>query len=124
MAQTKPKTVMDYFQSLDGNASKIATALNETIDRHWPGLSTKLAWGFPCWTGNERIFSIIAHGTRCNLQLWQGARLADDYTDRIEGTGKALRHVKVGSADEIDDELLDIMERAVVLDRTDPQRVR
>ncbi|MDJ0919652.1 MAG: hypothetical protein QNI84_00880 [Henriciella sp.] len=120
----KPKTVTAYFESLNGNAQRIAHALERTIQTRWRALGCKLAWGFPCWTGNERIFSVIAHGERCNLQLWQGARLAGDYLGRIEGTGKALRHVKVYSVDDIDDELIDIMERAVALDAVNPQRVR
>lgn len=120
----KPKTVSAYFDGLETHQSAIALALENVIKTQWPHLTVKLAWGFPCWSGNERVFSIIAHADRCNLQLWQGARLADDYFDRIEGTGKSLRHVKVYSADEINDELIDIMDRAVTLDTTAPQRVR
>lgn len=120
----KPKTVRAYFDGLEAHQSKIALALENVIKEHWPHLTVKLAWSFPCWSGNERVFSVIAHGDRCNLQLWQGARLAEDYFDRIEGTGKALRHVKVFTTDEINDELIDIMDRAVALDTTAPQRVR
>ncbi|MFN3213866.1 MAG: DUF1801 domain-containing protein [Henriciella sp.] len=120
----KPKTVRAYFDGLEPHQSIIAIALEDIIKSQWSHLTVKLAWGFPCWSGNERVFSVIAHGDRCNLQLWQGARLADDYLDRIEGTGKSLRHVKVYSADHINDELIDIMDRAVALDATAPQRVR
>ncbi|MCR9268464.1 MAG: DUF1801 domain-containing protein [Henriciella sp.] len=120
----KPKSVRAYFESLNPHQNALAIALENAIKKHWPHLTVKLAWGFPCWSGNERVFSIIAHADRCNLQLWQGARLADDYLDRIEGTGKALRHVKVFGRDEINDELIDIMDRAVTLDATAPQRVR
>ena len=120
----KPKTVSAYFNGLEPHQSAIANALEDVIKKQWPHLTVKLAWGFPCWSGNERVFSIIAHADRCNLQLWQGARLADDYFDRIEGTGKSLRHVKVFSADQINDELIDIMDRAVTLDTTATQRVR
>jgi len=121
---TKPKTVAAYFAGLEGEPSAIAQALRVTINERWPHLNVKLAWGFPSWGGNERVFSIMAHKDRCNLQLWGGARLAGDYLGRIEGTGKAMRHVKVYSIDEIDDELIDILERAIQLDVTDPQRVR
>ncbi len=120
----KPTTVAAYFAGLDGEPSVIAQALRETIGERWPQLNVKLAWGFPSWGGNERVFSVMAHKDRCNLQLWSGARLAGDYLGRIEGTGKAMRHVKVYSVDEIDDELIDIIERAVNLDVTDPQKVR
>ncbi|MEM1087580.1 MAG: DUF1801 domain-containing protein [Pseudomonadota bacterium] len=120
----KPASVVTYFDGLDGEPATIASQLRKTIEGRWPTLKSKLAWGLPCWTGNERVFSIIAHTAHCNLQLWSGARLADNYIGRIEGTGKALRHVKVYDVAEIDDELIDIMERAVALDRTNPIAVR
>lgn len=120
----KPKTVRAYFDSLEPLQGDVADALENAIKTHWPHLTVKLAWGFPCWSGNERIFSVSGQADRCNLQLWQGAALADDYLDRIEGTGKSLRHVKVYSVDQVNDELIDIMDRAVSLDATAPQRVR
>lgn len=120
----KPKTVRAYFDSLEPHQGAIAIALENAIKKHWPHLTVKLAWGFPCWSGNERVFSVSGQTDRCNLQLWQGAALADDYLDRIEGTGKSLRHVKVFTVDQVNDELIDIMDRAVTLDATAPQRVR
>ena len=120
----KPKTVRAYFDGLDPHQREIALALEDVIKAQWPHLTLKLAWGFPCWSGNERVFSVVGQTDRCNLQLWQGSRLADDYLDRIEGTGKSLRHVKVYAAHQVNDELIDIMDRAVTLDATAPQRVR
>ena len=120
----KPKTVRAYFDNLGTHQSAVAGALEAAIKKHWPSLTVKLAWGFPCWIGNERVFSVMGQTDRCNLQLWQGAELASDYLERIEGTGKSLRHVKVYSVDQVNDELIDIMDRAVTLDATAPQRVR
>lgn len=120
----KPRTVHAYFDQLEPHQHDIALALEQEIKTRWPHLTVKLAWGFPCWSGNERVFSVSGQVDRCNLQLWQGARLADDYLDRIEGSGKALRHVKVFALDQINDELIDIMDRAVALDSAAPQRVR
>ncbi|MEO1661436.1 MAG: DUF1801 domain-containing protein [Pseudomonadota bacterium] len=120
----KPKTVRAYFDGLEPHQKAIAVALENAIKTHWPHLTVKLAWGSPCWSGNERVFSVMGQADRCNLQLWQGAQLAEDYLERIEGTGKALRHVKVFEVDQLNDELLDIMDRAVALDTTAPQRVR
>lgn len=120
----KPKTVRTYFDELEPHQQEIAIALEDVIKSQWPHLTVKLAWGFPCWSGNERVFSVIGQAGRCNLQLWQGARMAADFLDRIEGSGKSLRHVKVYSVEDVNDELLDIMDRAVTIDATVPQRVR
>lgn len=118
------RLVEAYFDKLEGAPRDIANRLRGMINERWPHLSVKPAWGVPCWSGNERIVSIIAHKDRCNLQLWSGARLARQFPDRIEGTGKALRHVKVRSLGEIDDELIDIVEHAIRLDEDDPRKVR
>lgn len=119
-----PNAVQAYFDGLEGPMKSVAINLADSVCAEHPGLKATLAWNYPCWFGSERIFSIIAHSRHCNLQLWSGARLAEHYVGRIEGSGKMLRHVKVRSVDEIDDELLDIIDRAVQLDEEHPVRVR
>lgn len=121
---TKAKTVSAWFETVEPEMAPIAFALRKVLDEADAELATELAWGFPCWIGNERVFSIIAHMDRCNLQLWSGNRLADQFPHRIEGTGKQMRHIKVRQVNEIDEELLAIIAAAIALDQTDPERVR
>jgi hypothetical protein len=113
-----------YFNKQEGAVSDIALSLRDLLEEVGEGLSCKLAWGFPCWSGNERIVSIIALKDRCNLQLFSGSRLAEMWPSRIDGTGKQLRHVKVYAISDIDDELRKIVLAAIELDKTDPQKVR
>ena len=119
-----PKAVESYFEAIEGPMQDVATALAAAVCGQNSKLKATLAWGHPCWFSNERIFSIIPHARHCNLQLWAGARLAPHYLGRIEGSGKSLRHVKVRSPDEIDDELVDIIDRAIMLDAEEGVRVR
>eukprot|EP00919_Chromeraceae_sp_WS-2016_P064510 GHVR01152644.1.p1 GENE.GHVR01152644.1~~GHVR01152644.1.p1 ORF type:complete len:123 (-),score=11.72 GHVR01152644.1:8-376(-) len=119
-----PKAVEAYFESLDDPMRTVAVGLGEAISTQSSRLKATLAWNYPCWFGNERVFSVIAHSAHCNLQLWSGVRLAKHYVGRIEGSGKMLRHVKVRSLAEIDDELIDIIDRAIMLDEEQPVRVR
>ena len=99
------KDAETWFSNLDPTQREIAESLRARIQLAGPDLTCKLAWGFPCWSGRERIFSIAAHKDRCNLQLFYGAELAPFHPARIEGTGKTLRHVKIRSLDEIDEGL-------------------
>lgn len=119
-----PPAVQAHFDGLSGPMKDIAEALAHIVPERGPGLIATLAWGFPCWSGNERVVSVIAHARHCNLQLWSGARLAPYYVSRIEGSGKAIRHVKVRALADIDDELIDIVDQAILLDQTSPVRVR
>ena len=113
-----------YLETTEGPMAPVARSLVDLIDHRWPELHPHIAWGFPSWKGTGRIISVIAHAKHCNVQLFHGAKLANDYPDRIEGTGKALRHVKVRSVDDIDETLIDILKHAIELDRTEPEAVR
>ncbi len=102
----------------------LARALQIAIEVHGKNLSKSLAWGFPCWSGNERVLSIIAYKSHCNLQIWYGAKLANRFPERIEGSGKSLRHVKIRKLDDIDDEVSKIIKAAIELDASNPQKLR
>lgn len=111
-----PMAVSAYFEKLSGPVKDIALELSHVIPARGPALIATMAYGSPCWAGHDRVVSIVAHSRHCNLQLWQGAQLESGFYGRIEGSGKALRHVKVRHLAEIDDELLDIIDRAIAMD--------
>ena len=56
--------------------SKLAKAnsVEQTLETAGPGLSTTLARGFPCWSVNERTFSITAHTENYNLHQCNDAQ--------------------------------------------------
>ncbi len=112
-----------YFAKLEGAMGDLAAALRQRVLARAPHLAETLAWGFPCYAGNERVFSIIAHARHVNLQLWNGARLAGAHP-RIAGTGKQLRHVKLKASGELNVGLDAIIDAAGALEREDPERVR
>lgn len=115
--------VRAYFAGLTGEVSEIAEALRQRIGEIGPHLRVSIAHGHPCWSGNARVVSIVAYGSHCNLQLWSGASLAEDFA-RIAGTGKAMRHVKLRRLADLDEGIDDIIEAAIQLDGVDPVRVR
>ena len=119
----KAKTPEDYFSQLEGPMAEIAVALKARVTGRAPHLKEGLAWGFPCYTGNERVFSIMAQKAHVNLELWNGNRLTH-VTPRVEGTGKQLRHVKLRALGDFDETLDAVIDAAVALDRDDPERVR
>ena len=114
--------VQSYFDKQEGQVQAIALCLHDLLNTEIPDAEVKLAWNFPCWLSNGiRVASLAAYKDRCNLQLWQGAELADRFPRRIEGTGKDLRHVKVRSLAEIDEELRLIVRAALNLE---PRQIR
>ena len=111
----KPKTVRAYFDSLEPHQGAIALALENAIKhalaasdgQSLPGAFRAGAVMSACFPSAARRIAAICNSGRA-------LELADDYLDRIEGTGKSLRHVKVYSVDQVNDELIDIMDRAVI----------
>ena len=97
-----------FDRHLDATApgvADIARALRDTVLAEFSGA---IEWFDP---GNGLLaigagramkslqFAIIPHRAHVNLQLADGAELADP-DRRIEGTGKRVRHVKVRSVDD------------------------
>ncbi len=109
-----------YFKSLAAGSRRLALALRQALTRAGPDLTEQLTRGYPSWHGRGWIFSVIGHSAHCNLQLARGAELAAQFPDRIEGSGKSLRHVKIRSEDDIDGELEDIIDAAIALDAASP----
>ena len=117
------KTPDTYYAALEGPMAEIAIALRARVKALAPHMDEALAWGRPCYSGNERTFSISAHKAHVNLQLWNGNRLTH-VSDRVDGTGKQLRHVKLKAMSELDEVVDKVIEAAVALDREDPEKVR
>ncbi|MGP1274234.1 MAG: DUF1801 domain-containing protein [Caulobacterales bacterium] len=106
-----------YFERLDREKAiaPLARLVREWIRARAPRLAEGLAWGYPCYSGSDRICSIVPHKAHVNLQFFRGAELAGHI--RMEGSGKALRHVKIYDGDDLDDGLAAILADAVALDR-------
>jgi hypothetical protein len=75
----------------------ILTALPDTAEWFDPG-NGLLAFG-ATRTMRDLIFAIVPHKAHVNLQLVDGVDLPNPH-DRIEGTGKRARHVKIRAATE------------------------
>ena len=100
-ASSKPK-VADYLAAHGKERRAILEAAAKLLDDGLPGAKPGIKWGYPTWTGNGNIASLIAYPDHVNLQLFRGAELADP-TKRLEGTGVGMRHVKVRAAKDLKD---------------------
>lgn len=94
MSKAAVKTVDSYIADLKSPQQEIAAALRELIRKAGPKLEESLKWGTPCYTGTANVCSIMAFKNHVNLAFFRGAELADK-KGLLEGTGKAMRHVKL-----------------------------
>ncbi len=122
---TDTKTI-DSWDSVFGGSPKpvqeIAALLRSTILKaHKDAIVTpKSGWGvlqFGFGKKNAEIHSYIApKKDRVNLGFYQGATLSDP-DNLLEGTGKALRHVKVLSADQATSKPIAALIDAAIIER-------
>ena len=106
---TESEAARAFDRFLDASApavADIARALRQTVMTGAPGAVETfdaadglLAFGSGGMSLRDFWFAIIPHKAHVNLQLADGAELANP-DGRIEGTGKRIRHVKVRSVDD------------------------
>jgi hypothetical protein len=78
----------------------LAAAARATFAEALPGAREAIKWGFPTWVGAGNVVAIIPHAGHVNLQFHKGSSLPDP-GGILEGTGKAMRHVKLRHAKDL-----------------------
>jgi hypothetical protein len=110
--------VEGIYRDLPPEYASIARALRATIRSVAPSLTEVVKWNNPFWVGRKDVLCLQCFPDHVNLGVMQGAGLADRFPE-IEGTGKAMRHVKVESVGQARSATVRrIVRAAVALDRT------
>ena len=117
---TDKRTFDDWLEGVDPRLRPLTRELRRMFLEAEPELRESIKWGNPCFEKKLRIFYIASQGDRyVTLGLWQGALLPNP-EGLIEGTGKRMRHVKIRSAEELEEpEVGRIIRAAVEIDGTE-----
>lgn len=113
----------DVIAAASPPVQALARRLRGLIDEVYPG-AVEVNWGRQKIAGygvgprkqSEHFGYIAPQGDRVNLGFNHGASLPDP-AGKLEGEGKALRHVKVRSLAEADDPALAALLKAAVAER-------
>ena len=98
--ETKGKSVEAILEELDPKKRAVAERLRSLVKETLPGIVETVKWGNMTYVLNgENLTWIIAYRDHLDLGFFMGARLK---SQRLEGTGKGLRHVKVRTLADID----------------------
>jgi hypothetical protein len=96
--------VTDYIASLPAPQRGICQSLRELILGNFPQLREEFKYNFPAYYyERKRVCSLGGFKRHANLELDYGAHLRDSQR-RIEGVGKNIRHIKIRSLEEIDED--------------------
>lgn len=105
------------FATLAASLQGLAEAVHARFARLGPHLEQKSRWGYPAFVGRGDIASVGGTGkggnAHVNLYLFHGAQLPNPHL-LIEGTGKAMRHIKFFTLADLDRPGVDAAIRAAI----------
>jgi hypothetical protein len=76
------------------------SAARDMLSAALPQAREAIKWGFPTWVGRGNVVAIISYHEHVNLQFHKGSSLPDP-SGVLEGSGKALRHIKIHHAKDL-----------------------
>jgi hypothetical protein len=116
--------VDEYVASLEGWKADVVAALRQIVLDAAPGAEEAIKWSQPVYSTNGPCIYMKAFKNSVNFGFWWGVHL-DDPKGLLQGTGEKMRHVKLTSVDDLDEEALArLVRQAVELNQTrgDPTR--
>jgi hypothetical protein len=97
----KALTVDGFLKELDPERRKLVEKLRALVKRTAPEAEETIKWGNITYIlDGKNLNWFIAYKDHIDFGFFQGASLK---SDRLEGTGKGLRHIKVRELSDIDD---------------------
>jgi hypothetical protein len=89
------ETVEDWLRTVSGDERDLAAAVLAFVREALDEAEETVKWNQPCFVvGGSNCLYVSAQSGYVNLGFYEGAAL-DDPAGLLEGTGKAMRHVKV-----------------------------
>jgi hypothetical protein len=120
------KSVEEYIAGLPASQATIVERVRAVFKSAAPDVRESIKWAQPVYEDGGPFAYIKAFPKAVNVGFWRGADLADP-DGVFEGDGDRMRHVKVRTVEELDeDRLLTWAKEAVSLNRAsgDPTRGR
>lgn len=110
---TKTKTVADYIDGLGDWRAEAVSTLRRLVIEAAPDAEESIKWARPVYEYKGPLCYIAAFKDHVNVGFSRGVELPDN-AGILEGSGKAMRHVKVTSLDDIREDVLKDLVRAAV----------
>ena len=96
------KPVDGFIKKRPPEQQKLLTELKKLIEAAAPDCEAQLKWGMPHYTiGGKYYAATSAHKAHVNLIMFGDPKAFDDPDGRLEGDGKAGRHLKLTSTKDL-----------------------
>ncbi len=90
-----------YIREAPQNQREIMETIRALMHKALPGLSESFKWSRPVFGLNKDFAYLRASKTHVTLGFYTGENLPDP-GNKLEGTGKDMRHIKLKSLQDID----------------------
>lgn len=98
----KGKDVETYVKSLDPPMMDLTKRLHTIIKKALPHATETIKWGNPTYTiGGKNVAWVLNYKDHVDLGFFMGAKLKSKL---LEGTGKGLRHIKIWTESDINED--------------------
>ncbi len=94
------RTIDEYAKSLGDWRGQVVEELDALIRQAVPGATGSIKWAQPVYEQDGPFAYVKAFSNAVNLGFWRGVDL-DDPGGLLEGAGDRMRHVKIGSPDDV-----------------------
>jgi hypothetical protein len=95
----------------------LVTVLRDLMRECAPDASEVVMYGSPAWKGNKNLAIISVSKTHLTFAFERGAEFTDPH-GLLAGSGKKTRHIKLKSADDLNEPALrDYITQAATLDK-------
>ena len=96
--------VTEYIDKAPPEQQAIMNVLRELIHESVPGVSEEFKWSRPVFKAAKDFTYLKTAKAHVTLGFYNFDKI-EDKGNRLEGTGSAMRHVKIKTLDDIDREL-------------------
>ena len=101
-----PALIESWFDLLVPVQQPHSRALQRLVLQAAPVLTQCIKWGNLVFSAQGRhLLALVPHKTHVNLQLFNGASLAERFA-ALEGNGRGLRHLKCRYSEALDEPLV------------------
>lgn len=100
------ETFDEYVADQPADKQEVVAALRQFVRQTAPELTESSKWGRGCWLNGDLPVAFV-HVEPDYVQLgFYGGTLLDDPANVLEGNAKFIRHVKIHSPEDIDEQVL------------------
>lgn len=99
------KEITDYINKATAEQITLLEEIQQIIRDTVPGTTGAIKWGFPVFA-NEKDYAYLRFSKKHITLGFYNIDRIEDPGNKLEGTGKTMRHIKIRKQEDIDKDLI------------------